>query len=573
MARRWCRRRRRRGGGGPASVGRCTTGRHGEAAPGPDRRLGPHSKAAANARPADRALAPPSYRSRGRMVMGPAADLGSPATARPGPCEAGRKLEDDDDAGDRTVVVQSCAWHLLARSPPITPMSRLLKIQDIDQFHEIVHVPEGVITPDVLASVRQLDERCELEPMLRDVLWDPTSTPHGPTEIADIISTKVRVRGKSSLAAFVVKGKSFARVRSQQIVHQVVRLRQLPDLALIVLVAVGHIQDDAQRDFIQMARDADCDYLIVDAVDCARILVAYEKICPVDGTPYGSEGICGRGHKQDEGVKLTLRVRAGVQYEIPELQDVSHGGAKRLSAKVLVDSHYGREVLREIIRDVTCQVRQSSYCREELVRKRWGDSRAHVVWLFLGADLRDLSSANWLARTQWVDPDLDQKMRPMELSDPEFIGSIAIAWSDSHEAMRQFYGEHSVDKGRALAQLEPLVERARAVGMRIADLFDKRVGSDDLEENALIGRIRAVSSEINVISDAASNLSLPPQDVKDYDRRAQSLFAHLGNMALYYSEQGVATWPMKDRTFLMRHTVNDFRADLQRLEFEKEKLH
>ena len=44
-------------------------------------------------------------------------------------------------------------------------------------------------------------------------------------------------------------------------------------------------------------------------------------------------------------------------------------------------------------------------------------------------------------------------------------------------------------------------------------------------------------------------------------------------MALYYSERGVTIWPMKNRTVLMRYTVNDFRADLRRLEFEREKLH
>ena len=82
-----------------------------------------------------------------------------------------------------------------------------------------------------------------------------------------------------------------------------------------------------------------------------------------------------------------------------------------------------------------------------------------------------------------------------------------------------------------------------------------------------------MSSEIDTISDQASNLSYPPQDVKDYDARAQSLFAHLGNMALYYSERGVTTWPAKNRRVLMRYTVKDFRADLQRLEFEREKLH
>ena len=190
-------------------------------------------------------------------------------------------------------------------------MSSLIRIQDIDQFSEVVSVPEGAVTADVLAGVRQLDERCNLEPMLRDVLWDPTETPHGPTEIADILSAKVLVRGKPRLAAFVVKGKSFVRVRAEHIAHQVLRLRTLPGLGLIVLVAVGHIQDNAQRDFIQVVRDANCDYLIVEAIDCARLLVAYEKICPTDGTPYGPEGTCKCGHKQDDGTMLTRIIREG----------------------------------------------------------------------------------------------------------------------------------------------------------------------------------------------------------------------------------------------------------------------
>ena len=59
---------------------------------------------------------------------------------------------------------------------------------------------------------------------------------------------------------------------------------------------------------------------------------------------------------QDEGSHLKIRVKDGVRYEIPQLQDVSHGGAKRLKAMVLVDPHYDREVLREIIREATRRV-------------------------------------------------------------------------------------------------------------------------------------------------------------------------------------------------------------------------
>ena len=118
-------------------------------------------------------------------------------------------------------------------------MGRLIKIQDLDQFCEVVNIPEAAITADILESVRQLDERRDLEPMLREVLWDPTETPHGPTEIADILTTKVRVRGERRLAAFVVKGRSFAKVRSEHIDHQIIRLRQLPSLGVMALVAVG----------------------------------------------------------------------------------------------------------------------------------------------------------------------------------------------------------------------------------------------------------------------------------------------------------------------------------------------
>ena len=340
----------------------------------------------------------------------------------------------------------------------------------------------------------------------------------------------------------------------------------------MALVAVGHIQDSAQRDFLQMALDAGCDYLVIEALDCARLLLAYEKICPSDGTPYGPDGSCRRGHKQDEGIQLKIRARDGMHYEIPQLRDVSHGGARRLTATVFVDPHYDREVLREIIREATDQVRHSSYHRSELVRNRWRDSHAHVVWLYLAAGLQDLCNANWLAQTQWIDPGLDRKMRPIELSASEHLDSIAVAWNEFYTRMKEFYRDHSVDKGGALAQLEPLVAQATRVGRRIASWFDA-FESSDLDEGTLIARVRTTSSEIDAITNQALNLSFPSQDVRDYDARAQSLFGHLDNMALYYSERGVTMWPEKNRTVLMRLTVRDFRADLRRLEFEREKLH
>lgn len=451
-------------------------------------------------------------------------------------------------------------------------MGRLVRLQDIDQFFDVVRVPESAVTAEVLDGVRALDERRELEPMMRELLWDPTETHHGPTEIADILTSKVCVRGNKCFGAFVLKGRGTPKVRPPDIDHQVLRLRQLPDLGLMALVAVGHVQDAVQRDFIQVAMDAKCDYLIVDAVDCARLLIAYEKICPRDGTAFNNDGLCAHGHEQSPGVELTISVRDDLQYEIVELKDVSHAGARRLSAKLIVNRQYSRDVLREILRSATKAVTDSAYCRNDRVAKRWSGHPANVVWLYLATDLQDLRNCNWIVRSEWIDQSLDPRMRPLPLKGSETLDGIAVMWNESYDSMRGFYGQNTAGKGDYLALLEPLLERARTVGMEICSRFDQ-LDTGTITEDDMIAYMRQVSAEVNAISSDSGNLPFPPSDARDYDSRAQSLFGWLWNMDLYYSERGLETWPEKNRTSMMRSTVQDFRSDLDRLAFEREKLH
>lgn len=451
-------------------------------------------------------------------------------------------------------------------------MGRLIKIQDIDQFFDVVNVPEAAITPEVLEGVRQLDERRELEPMLRQLLWDTADTPHGPTEIADILTSKVRLRGARSVAAFVVKGRSYQKVRARDVAHQVLRLREVPGMDLMVLVAVGDIQDDAQRDFLRVALDADCHYLIIDAADLARLLIAYELVCPKDGTPYGDEGVCAHGHQRAPGVEMRIQVRGGLEYEIAGLEDVSWAAARRLSARVLVNGNYDREALREIIRGATARVAESNYHRNRLVAEHWRGSRAQVVWLFLATDLQDLRNYNWVARSEWVDSRLDAAARPMALDADEYIDEIGVAWNESHEEMRAYYGGLTADKGDFLKKLEPLVERVCAIGGEICQAFDQ-FESGAMMEHDLEVTVRGVSAEVAAIVQAHGNLPFPPHDARDYDLRAESLVNWLDNMVLYYSDRGLETWPQENRTSLMRDSVRDFRSDLARLAFEREKLH
>jgi len=68
---------------------------------------------------------------------------------------------------------------------------------------------------------------------------------------------------------------------------------------VMIFGAVGHIPDETQTIFIQSARDADCDYLVIDAQGWARLLIAYQKLCPIDGTIF-TDKLCKHGHPEDE---------------------------------------------------------------------------------------------------------------------------------------------------------------------------------------------------------------------------------------------------------------------------------
>jgi len=451
-------------------------------------------------------------------------------------------------------------------------MGKLIKIHDIDQFSELKSIQDAAINESILSNIRNLDEKKEIERFVREILYDPNETAHGPTEIADILTTHVNVRGDKRLAAFVLKGKSFSKVSSKNVTYQFAKLRQIPKLGLMVFGAVGNIQDDAQRDFVQSAIDATCDYLIIDVHDWARLLIAYEKICPRDGTPYDETGTCKNGHVRDEGLTLEMEVREKVRYTILNQRDVSHAGAKRCSSIILLDRHYPKDVIRTVIHEATEKLKYSNYYRNERVKARWGKTPAHVVWLFIAYDLEDIQNVNWVCRTCWIDPSLTENMRPSSLNGNEKLGDIEIFWNDQYKSHKNFLESHFGTKEEVLEAINPILnEMAKLAKQGIGYFEEYRYGK--LSEEEFIIKMHKMEEKIDELYNQSGNIPMPPEDCKDYDQACQNIFATIHNMSLYYSKSGLETWPKSTRDWLMQDTIKRFYEDLKRIEFEESKIH
>ena len=362
-------------------------------------------------------------------------------------------------------------------------MTRPLRITEIDEFAETGRIPKAAITEEIIANVAKLDEKTQLEVWIQEIIHSHDETPHGPTEIADIIAT-ISVGGKPTCTAFVLKGKGTQRVSSRLVAHQFLKLNQLTELELIVLVAVGDIQDDARRDFQSTAKAIGCNHIIISNSVLARLLIAYDKICGQDGLPFANE-VCPNGHSQRGEIVLNYKVSEDAKWEILKLRDLSHGLAKRLAATVLTDRHYPDDILRTIIVEVFQKVRTDPFLRSEMAHARWSNTPAHVVWIDIGFDIEDINRCNWICMACWIDPELDERFRPHWSNYDEVHDGIMIDWKSDYHAMKRLYSEHTGNKHEVIQcveeiskELQPILELFGAYLCKIPDGCNCRATTD-----------------------------------------------------------------------------------------------
>ena len=204
----------------------------------------------------------------------------------------------------------------------------LITLLKIDNFSRVRDVRPSSVADAAVAAVRDLDESQELEPWIQAILHDTNQTPHGPSELVDILTHKMTVCGQEGLGAFILKGKSFPTVRPRHISHQIFRLERIADLSFALLAASGDVLDEVKEHFVSTAKRLGCDYCFLDAHDLARLFVGFGYLCPRDGEKI-------RGGRCSCGYSPRTRTSNILQQEALSELAGSHGLGNRAGAVIL----------------------------------------------------------------------------------------------------------------------------------------------------------------------------------------------------------------------------------------------
>lgn len=341
---------------------------------------------------------------------------------------------------------------------------------------------------------------------------------------------------------------------------QLVKAAQLPGVRLLVLAAVGDIQQDAKDRLAWLADKVSSDWLILDRLELARLLVAYGELCPRDGTWLAGAGCGVCGYR-----RASRRRVVRPPFTILTLEDTSVGNAKRFTAHILVPQGLSDDEVENRVRLAIPRLRAERYARNERVATVHGTRQADVIFLFVYEDATDRPFANWICRALWVAPSL-KGPGPALFGDPDAQDpALRVDWNTTYEAMAELLSDRP-DKGTYLTALDAYILDIEPL---IAETRYLLSGNPTKEAEHALSRLAERFDAVR----RPDQTKAAPHELTDLDNLLAAIDGDILNIGLPFGPLGPKTWPeAAQRLWLGRRALEQYDTDRRRFDFEREKV-
>lgn len=259
-------------------------------------------------------------------------------------------------------------------------------------------------------------------------------------------------------------------------------------------------------------------------------------------------------------------------YSVTSFKDLSHGAAKRYEARVLLNRKLSRGEIVQVITRATGEFMEREYYRNDLTQNAWRGKKANVVWLFVFPSLEDEKNNNWLYRSQWIDPSLDDRFRPARITGISIGEDLVIAWSENYQSMAKWRTSVTLTKEEYLRQVEDVLSSIKKYAneaIRLTEKYDKH----EIEAAEYIKLMKVLQRKIRTLYLQGTEIGGAPLECKDFSEKFQSLLAFADNIVLPFSETGLQTWAGNNRDFLVRDAIKHYKESVAEIGYEYKRLH
>jgi hypothetical protein len=159
-----------------------------------------------------------------------------------------------------------------------------------------------------------------------------------------------------------------------------------------------------------------------------------------------------------------------------------------------------------------------------------------------------------------------------------------IDWNKIYEETSIFLNSYKLTKEDYLDIMNSILIRTKAIIdkiIKLTNLFDKMIeltpeialDQKQLIEDKRLAKISPLEPEMTQLYSQATNIGLAPTECGDLSQQFQRTMAMAHNIVWPFSEKGLETWEGSNRNYSVNQAIKNYKRDLQRLEFEIEKIY
>ncbi len=239
--------------------------------------------------------------------------------------------------------------------------------------------------------------------------------------------------------------------------------------------------------------------------------------------------------------------------------DVSHGGAKRYRFDVILNGTATRSEVASIVRQVTAFGIKRRYNRSKTAERRWGDSAAHVVWVFVAPSAVDQARGNYVCSSEWIDADLEPEARPVRREGVDIGNGIVLRWNDAYAHVGLVLKEATVNKEVFVVLADSTLSELRRGLDEFGHSWDEsvRTGFDE-------------TLDVFAEADARFRSVVAPFECERLSQVLDGLISHVSNLVLYFRTPEFQKRSPEDRRFLVNTSLAAARSAAAKVSYELE---
>ena len=236
--------------------------------------------------------------------------------------------------------------------------------------------------------------------------------------------------------------------------------------------------------------------------------------------------------------RLVDKLPTHKSYTISQIDDLSHGLAKRYLLRVILNKEHTQSEIISLIKKLTIETVNCEYHRNGFTRNHWRNKPAHVVWLHIYPSVEDERNHNMICQTEWFSESIPPEAKPISIGGEEISEKIRVKWNDSYLKWSAFNEKNTIDK-ETFVQTTLSIADGICKLLSVAELSLSKYDKKEYNFEKLSNVLRRDYEQATTLYSEGTHVGISPYECKNVSQKFQSMIASAHNVYIFFGGIGL----------------------------------